>query len=170
MSELTQAQLKEELYYNKQFGIFVYRERKRGRPLGVAGAVHPLGYRFITLNKKRYPVHRLAFLYVEGKMPEDQIDHINHIRMDNRWSNLRHATAGMNARNRSRQRRNKSGITGVRWVKKYSVWSSCSVAEGKSVNGYWGNDFFEACCARKSFELKAGYHKNNGSTPILALS
>jgi hypothetical protein len=48
---------------------------------------------------KVYQAHRLAFLYQEGKFPLEEVDHINHKKDDNRWSNIRHATRVENSKN-----------------------------------------------------------------------
>jgi hypothetical protein len=47
-----------------------------------------------------------------GELPKEQVDHINGIKDDNRWINLRGATNGENQQNRKNQK-NKSGYRGV---------------------------------------------------------
>ncbi len=36
--------------------------------------------------------HTLAFLYMEGAFPKNEVDHLNHNRSDNSWVNLRKVT------------------------------------------------------------------------------
>ena len=48
-----------------------------------------------------------------GRWPADQVDHINLIRSDNRWCNLREATQSENARNTRARHNNTSGVKGV---------------------------------------------------------
>ena len=68
---------------------------------------------------KSYPLHRVIWEMHNGPIPEGmQIDHINHIRTDNRLENLRLVTAPENMQNKSMDKRNKTGFTGVRLDKK----------------------------------------------------
>jgi len=62
-----------------------------------------------------YKAHRLAFLYVDGYTPENDVDHINRNKDDNRWLNLRHVSRSCNMRNRSLLSNNTSGVNGVHW-------------------------------------------------------
>lgn len=112
---LTQEQLKEALDYDPLTGLFTRKTRtsnfvKVGQ---IAGNKHAMGYWEIGVCGKSYLAHRLAFLYMEGKFPEKMVDHKNLNRMDNRWSNLRHATNGENMQNSSCGKR---GVTGKRNV------------------------------------------------------
>ena len=111
---LTQSHLKELLHYDPDTGVFTRKVTRSGRAKAgdVAGfTVH--GYRGIMIAKKNYRCHRLAFLYMTGRFPEAQIDHINGNRSDNRWINLRQANNAENMRNRGRQSNNTSGFKGV---------------------------------------------------------
>ena len=49
--------------------------------------------------KRRASAHRLAFFLHEGRWPEGVVDHVNGVKSDNRWANLRHSTAKENAAN-----------------------------------------------------------------------
>ena len=71
------------------------------------------GYVAIRLDDTLYTAHRLAWLYVNGEWPAEQIDHINRDRADNSITNLRSVTNAENAQNQ-RARANKSGFAGVR--------------------------------------------------------
>lgn len=49
--------------------------------------------------------------------------------------------------------RNRSGVKGVRWRKERGVWEA-RISQGEQHLLYYGLDFFEAVCCRKSAELK----------------
>lgn len=77
----------------------------------IAGTVDFLGRRQVRIKGRIYKAHRVIWLMVYGKFPEDQIDHINGVRDDNRLDNLREATQAQNQQNRSR--RSKRGLIGT---------------------------------------------------------
>ncbi|HEY7299159.1 MAG TPA: HNH endonuclease [Xanthobacteraceae bacterium] len=70
------------------------------------------GYRRICIAGVHYGAHRLAWLYVYGRHPAGQIDHINRNPADNRIANLRESSPQENALNRAW--RSRPGIRGVR--------------------------------------------------------
>ena len=51
-------------------------------------------------------------------------DHVNRNPLDNRRANLRQATDGQNAQNRTLSPLNTSGFTGVSWDKQHNKWVS----------------------------------------------
>jgi len=65
----------------------------------IAGHVDVKGYRIIKFQGKKYKAHRLIWLFIYGKWPDDEIDHINRDRLDNRIENLREADRYINMRN-----------------------------------------------------------------------
>ena len=98
---LTQHRLKELLRYDESSGIFTWIPKKRDyRSQYLAGGKTTNGYITIGIDNKHYLAHRLAYLYIIGSFPEKQIDHINGVRSDNRWLNLRQATPSQNNCNR----------------------------------------------------------------------
>lgn len=56
-------------------------------------------YVTIMIDGKAYQAHRVAWLYMTGRWPKDQIDHIDGDGANNRWTNLREATPSQNAFN-----------------------------------------------------------------------
>lgn len=115
-----------------------------------------------NIDGKSYLAHRLAFYLVKGEWPENQIDHIDGNGLNNKWENLRHATHSENQRNRKLNKNNKSGFCGCYWNKREKKWRAQAMVNGKMT--YIGsfhclNDAVEA---RKSFNLKNGFHENHG--------
>src|SRR5690606_33892628 len=111
-----QALLRELIYY-PETGQFIRRVDTGGSAFSgdVAGTLGSDGYITIMIARVAYKAHRLAWFYVYGTWPPDQIDHINRIKHDNRIKNLRLSTASLNGRNCSKRKNNSSGITGVAW-------------------------------------------------------
>ena len=128
----------------------------------VAGWRNPTGYIRMKVGGKLYLAHRLAFLYMTGKWPEDQVDHINHIRDDNRWCNLREVSHQENHKNQSKPKSNTSGVTGVCWCKRYKKWKAQIKVEGKVKNLGSFTSKEDATKARKEAEIKYGFHDNHG--------
>lgn len=115
-NELTQEMLKSRLDYNPETGIFTRKfSPSRNVAAGsIPGKIKRDGYKFITINGREYPSHRLAWMYVTGAWPLGCIDHINGNRTDNRIQNLRDVSTSENLQNqRVAHRDNKTGFLGV---------------------------------------------------------
>lgn len=132
---LTQARLKEVLTYDPDTGVFTRRgiSAKLGslRSVGsVTGSVSKsTGYVRITVDYKGYLAHRLAWLYMTGEWPVI-IDHINGVKSDNRWCNLRECTTAQNACNQPAKITNQSWFKGV--CKVGERWKASIKVNGKS--------------------------------------
>lgn len=164
---LTQKRLKELLHYNPDTGVFTWRSSNSNRVMSGSEAGCKLKnrkpYILIRIDGKIYASHRLAFLYMLGDQPKDHVDHIDGNGLNNKWSNLRDVTNQENHKNMKLVKSNTSGICGVSWVKDRLLWHAYIHNSGKRLNLIYTNDFFEACCARKSAERKYGFHRNHGS-------
>lgn len=99
--------------YDPETGIM--RNRVSNLP---ARQVCKKGYLKIEVKQRQFYAHRIAFLIMEGRWPE-QIDHINRIRTDNRWINLREANQIANAQNHGLRITNTSGEQGVSFTKRH---------------------------------------------------
>ena len=88
---LTQSELKSLLHYDPETGLFTWIAPLSNRvQVGdVCSTVAPIGYILIGVRGQKLYAHRLAWLYMTGEWPENQIDHINCVKTDNRWANLR---------------------------------------------------------------------------------
>lgn len=68
----------------------------------LVGSYRKNGYLSVVINRKSHLLHRLAFLFMTGAFPSNDVDHINGLRDDNRWCNLREATRSQNLKNRTK--------------------------------------------------------------------
>jgi len=98
---LTTDRLRELLDYDTETGLFRWKTPTNNRITvgSLAGQNHPKGYTRIGVDGAKYLAHRLAWLYVHGVWPINQIDHINRMKTDNRINNLRDVIDGINKRN-----------------------------------------------------------------------
>jgi hypothetical protein len=123
---LDQKTLHELLSYDKSTGIFRWKKSRRGVKINKnLGTDNGFGYLRITVLGKSYYAHRLAWVYVHGKWPENEIDHINGDKSDNRIKNLRDVTQIQNAQNKViPSSKNKSSVLGVSWHKRAKKWQA----------------------------------------------
>jgi hypothetical protein len=135
---LTQEELKKYVTYDPVDGLFRSTGVKYSNknPGDIVGTTHKTkGYLYISVKGKTYRAHRLAFLFMLGKFPENQVDHINQVKGDNRWSNLRDVSAAVNSQNRPLFRTNTSGQKGVIWNKQVSKWQVQCVVNRITIYG-----------------------------------
>ena len=163
---LTQEQLMGMFDYDSAKGILFRRCFSNGLFTGleVAGSGSVSGYRYVEISGSNYLEHRLVWVYLKGNWPVDQLDHKNKNRSDNRIQNLRESDNSKNQRNTTLRKSNKSGIMGVHTITDNGKWTARINHNGiRYVLGSF-NNFFDACCARKSAEVKFGYYVNHGKT------
>ena len=128
---LTAERLREVLYYDSDTGKFT--RLKNGcsfRAGDVAGGFRG-GYVQIGVDGTKYSAHRLAWLYIFGAHPKNEIDHVDGDGLNNRIANLREATHSENQQNKSVFKNNSSGFPGVSWHKRSKKWQAF-IGYGKS--------------------------------------
>lgn len=170
--------LKKYLKYDFETGEFYFLHTQGRRVRGRFAGGLSNGYmrmRVFLNGKRKYLAHRLAYLYVTGKWPEKQLDHINHDRSDNRFFNLREADFFCQSKNRSLPSNNISGHTGVFYkkdVKRDSSkkWNAYITYNKKRIDLGNFHTKEEAIKARKEAEKKHGFHENHGEglVPVFA--
>jgi len=173
---LTQEYLKSILHYDPATGVFTWKQRTRSdfatlrganmwnaKYSGkVAGWDNGRGYIKIEINSRAFRAHRLAFLYMEGSLPANDVDHINGAKDDNRWTNLRHVTHGENMRNQRKRANRLSDCMGVSWAKRQCQWVAYIYINSRRVHLGSFDIYDDAVNVRKRAEVTHGFHTNHG--------
>ena len=76
--------------------------------------VETWGYIQVNVCGSTVKAHRIAFFLMTGRWPKI-IDHVNRVKTDNRWCNLREVNANESQWNKGVQANNKVGLKGVSW-------------------------------------------------------
>ena len=165
MRFIEQDKLRHLLQYTED-GKFVWKNPQTNRvKIGdVAGSVKRNGYRHVQIDNTCHLEHRLVWIYFYGCLPDNDIDHINGIRDDNRVENLRAATRTENMRNSKRRKDNITGVVGVYRDHKRDKWYSTIRLSGKNKFLGYFDCKLAATIVRKCAEKEYGYHKNHGRT------
>jgi hypothetical protein len=158
---------KEEILaqYEYSSGAFYRRTTSRKVLAGKrAEYVNAKGYLMLSVGDNQYSAHRLVVVMEGlGLSAEQEIDHVNGVKTDNRIENLRVVEHRDNLINAKLYKTNKTGYAGVSEVDgSYLAYISNgkrSVTIGKFAT------LEEAVAARKAAEIKYGYHENHGKTP-----
>lgn len=153
--------------YDRESGVLYWRIKNRNtiRHNYVAGSIKGFkdGYRRVGIEGKVYREHRIIMVLCFGHIPENaEIDHINHVRDDNRLVNLRFVTRGENRKNQSVSSKNASGVTGVYFSKTRKNYIAHITVNRKRI--YLGafKTLEEAAAARAEANLKYKFNNNHG--------
>jgi hypothetical protein len=158
---MDQQTLKARLSYAPDTGEFTWvNPTSPSIPAGTVAGERSGPYTRIRLKGTHHYAHRLAFLYMQGALPTEGVDHINGNKADNRWSNLRPATNTVNGRNMKKARNNTSGVTGVFLDR--GKWRAQIKIDGKNLQLGSYTEISDAISARKSAEKEHGFHPNHG--------
>lgn len=185
---LTAEYIRSIIHYNPETGVFTWLSRRiehftdgkypserkaaiynRRWAGSVAGTINDKGYRIIGVDNSDYYAHRIAWLYMTGAWPSDQVDHKNLDKADNRWGNLREATNSQNNANRLARKDNVSGVKGVRWCRRDKKWIARIKKDGdRHTLGYF-TSLEEAAAAYEAAATKMfGDYARTGADPITA--
>lgn len=166
MLELRYEEVAKLFTYDREAGVLYWRKRTRYtiRHKYVAGGSQgKAGYRQVHIRGKKYKEHRIIMMLCFGHIPENaEVDHINHVRDDNRLVNLRFVTESENRRNQSVHSNNATGVTGVYFIKSQNKFMA-QIQVNRQVH-YLGcyNTLEEAAAARAEANLKFNFHANHG--------
>lgn len=149
-----QEYLHEALHYSPSDGLLTWKERplthfkfkrdylgwnKRFAGTPAFKRVHKDGYLQGCINNRRYKAHRLAWFYVYGVWPTNEIDHKDTIKTHNWIENLRDVTHSGNQQNKIKALKNsKTGFLGVCFNKENGKYKAqISVSGKKKYIGYF---------------------------------
>lgn len=172
--------LRELVFYDRETGVFYWKHR----------AVHHFnnskyaeywngkyafrecfntknveGYNIGSFKSKNYYAHRVAWAYITGIWPTDQIDHVNGIRNDNRYVNLKHVTHRENGRNQGLKATNRSGHNGVMWEKRSRKWVAQIKINERVIKIGSFSSIEDAIAARQGVDRVMGFSQNHGVRP-----
>ena len=115
------------------------------------------GYRKIRVCGKMYHEHRIIYLIHHGYMPENDIDHIDRNRSNNKIDNLREVSKSCNARNSGTPSNSSTGVKGVCFVKsKQKYMAHVKINGRKTYLGFFDN-IIDAAQRRLEEELSLGF-------------
>lgn len=153
-ARLTHERLLQVLSYEPETGKF-RRTAKAPGPIKIgqeAGWINPNGYRYIEVCGERFLAHRLAWFYMTGEWPSNEIDHKDCNRDNNSWVNLRAATRLQNLHNAKIKTMSSTGYKGVYFDKRYGKFVARIRHAGKRISlGY----FDAAEDAHQAYAVKA---------------
>lgn len=173
------TKVRKELTYNPETGLFVRNERSpcdftpngqlsseslcksyntRYANKPAITAKNRGGYLIGRVCGRNVFAHRIAWAYMTGAWPEEDIDHINGDRSDNRFENLREVSRTENLKNRGLCKRNKSGEIGIYWGADRGKWR----VELMNIKIGSFDTKEEAIKARDEAKENLGFHPNHG--------
>ena len=167
MLELRYEEVARLFTYDRETGVLYWRIRNGNhtRRNYVAGSIkgNNNGYRRVRIKGKNYMEHRIIMMLCFGHIPENaEIDHINHVRNDNRLFNLRFVTGSENSKNQSVSSKNTSGVTGVYFSKAHRKYIAQIKVNRKAMHLGMFDTLEEAAAARAEANLKFKFNNNHG--------
>jgi hypothetical protein len=128
-----------------------------------AGSLRPDGYRIINKFRVQYYAHRIIWCLHRGDIPDGMhVDHINGNRSDNRIENLRMVQIAENNKNVSVRGSSRTGVHGIQLNDKHGNFTARIRIHRSLITLGTFSCLLDAVAARKSAELKFGFHPNHG--------
>ena len=158
MTQITQSELIRLVTYDANTGVIAWRVQRGPNAVGRVADCHDHhGYIVVRVNRVLYKAHRLAWLYTYGEWPEDELDHINRVRNDNRIANLRLSDRARNPKNTGMFCTNTSGVKGVSFHKASRLWHARIYDKNRCISLGFYDTLAAAAVARAAAEEKYGY-------------
>ena len=172
IAEILLMELKKRLDYDPVSGSFtwIYSDgiKYRAKAGSFAGSIKPYrsGTKYLTilLLGKRHYAHRLAWLYVHGSLPSENmcIDHIDGDGLNNSITNLRVVDKLGNSKNRRITSKNKSGKLGVFFASREGKWAARIGVNGNKKHLGYFEHLKDAIEARERAEINFNFHSGHG--------
>jgi len=143
MDKLTANQVRHRLSYDPMTGVFRWKNphpKSPVKPGDIAGTVTKFGYVVICVDRQYKMAHQLAWLYMTGEWPDQEIDHRDTVGTNNAWRNLRLATRTQNARNKRVRADSVSRLKGVTFNRRKGKFAAYIKDGGKQRHlGYFSD-------------------------------
>ena len=161
---ITQDLVRTLFFYDPHTGWVTHQTNKVKAKIGDrAGSCSKTGARYRRIFGKKYLEHRIIWLYQFGHFPLYEIDHINHVRNDNRLENLREVTHAQNMKNKRQYTNNAVGCVGASVDSRCGKYRAYISLNGKPKGLGYYSSFEEAVAARNAALAQAQeYHANHG--------
>ena len=157
--KLTAQRVKELFEYHPSGNLIRKLPTGRSTRIGtVAGGLGSDGYYSICIDNVGYKLHTVIFLWHHGYIPENQIDHIDRDKLNNKIENLREVSAICNRRNIGVFKNNTSGIPGVLFLNGRNKWCARIKVNGRSIHLGNFNSKDDAVLARYRKELELNWN------------
>lgn len=169
-----QAEIRRVFTYDPETGAFFHSvDRGRSQRYKAGDVIDNVpnnthGYIVLWAGKRAYLAHRIAWFLQTGIWPSD-IDHLDHNRTNNRFSNLREVSHQENMKNMTLYKSNNSGVSGICIAgRNKDRWRVTVNIGGKQT--YLGEykDFDVAVSVRENARIQQGYHVNHGQPTLRA--
>lgn len=140
------TEIKQLLRYCSDTGHFFWTaSRGRAKAGARADKISGNGHLYVKVLGIAFKASRLAYCFMMGNHPKelDEIDHINHDPLDNRWANLRISDRSQNLAWRRKRSSTSSKFKGVNFSKISNKWRAYgTLPSGKQKHlGYFENEF-----------------------------
>ncbi len=145
--------LKELFCYNPETGLF-WRRKTNTR----VQTKSENGYFRVRIGAgNEIPVHRIIWKMMTGFDPRWEIDHINGVRHDNRWENLREATRKQNNHNMPIRSDNRAGFKGVGFSRGRYVARIIKDGKKHYLGSFWSPEEASEAYKKAAIELHAEF-------------
>jgi HNH endonuclease len=151
------ARVKEVLRYVPETGYFYWiKNTGKKRLIGRRAGYVTCGHWEISVFRKRIKSNRLAWFFIYGTLPPNDldVDHKNRDSLDDRKKNLRLATRSQNNMNRLLSKNNSSGAKGVCWHVAVNKWNSYITVNQHQIRLGLFSSFADAVAIRKEAEKR----------------